>query len=365
MKPESRKTRTDDHIRRGEVASSIANSLGNEANNVVYEQRRYLVESHEFDQLARSSAGAPTRRTVVRGLVAVLGSVGLGLGVGAAVDAKGKKKNKHKKKQCNTKGKICATPLNPCATAECKKGKCVSGTKQDGTVCGDGLVCQAGACVCPNGVCTVKVKAAQQSNWFGYDDTTDEVKTSILNFITGPGNPPYGPGSVQIASPANQRYNLATYQFSGIRLADITTLKFTSYSPSAGNSGGPNNTAYLHFNVDFFGSDKFQNRLVYVPSANGTVTRNTWTEWDAIEGGNAEWTWSKNGSNWPNDTMPNTTPKTWSEILADYPNARIKLTDSFLGVRIGTETLLAYTDDINAVTLGTAAGTTRFVFGPS
>lgn len=315
------------------------------------------MESHDFDALAQSSAGAPTRRTVVRGLVAVLGSVGLGLGVGSVIEAKDKKKKNHnKKKQCNTKGKICATPLNPCATVECKKGKCVSGIKQNGTVCGDGLVCQAGACLCPNGVCTVKVTKAQQSNWIGYNDGNDTVNTSILQFVNGPANPPYGTGSVEITAAAGDRYNLATYQFSGTPLSEISTLKFGTYNPA----GGPDGTGYLHFNVDFWGSDIWQRRLIWYPPT-GSVVEGSWQEWDTLQNGAGLWTYS--GATWPNDVKAGTVGKTWNQILTDYPNARIRVSDAFFGIRVGEPYAASFTENINSVTFGTATGTTRFVFG--
>src|SRR3546814_13412676 len=62
-----------------------------------------------------------------------------------------------------------------------------------------------------------------------------------------------GSDSVQISVSGTQRRNLATYQFSGTPLAEITTLEFSTYNPTAGNGGAADRSAYLQFNVDFNG----------------------------------------------------------------------------------------------------------------
>lgn len=330
------------------------------------------MEDQEFDQFARESAGATTRRTVVRGLAAVLGAASLGAALALDADAgkksnkrKRRRKRKNKKKQCDFKGRICATPLNPCQTITCQKHKCVSGTAADGTACGDGLVCEAGSCVCPNGVCNVQVTPSSMSSWFGYDDEDDKVKNNLLEFVNGPDNPQHGSGSVEIEVSGTQRRNVATYQLAGTRLADISVLRFTTYNASDTNPGSDSRSAYLHFNVDFFGSDSWQYRLVYVPSDNGDVQPDAWQEWDAIDGGNARWKWSNFSEQWPNNG-PDTgdDPKSWTEILATYPDARIRVTDGFFGLRVGEPYPDGFVGNIGSVTFGTGTGTTRFVFGP-
>ena len=145
------------------------------------------------------------------------------------------------------------------------------------------------------------------SKWFWYNDETDVIDNSLGTFVVGPGTPPLGTGSAQSSVTGSQRRNLATYQFSGTPLSTITTLRFSTYNPSAGNGGSADRSAYLQFNVDFDGSDTWQRRLVYVPRQNGTVTQDTWKEWDAINGGAALWSYS--GATWPppGTTSPGTT----------------------------------------------------------
>ena len=337
------------------------------------------MENHEFDQLARESVGAPSRRTLVRGLAAALGVSGLGLALLDDADAESKKKKrrerqkkqqkrKEKKKdknyECDYKDKVCVTPTNPCQAVSCNSDhKCVTSNVANGTTCGGGRVCTSGTCNCPAGkTCEVSVSPAAMNDWVGYNDVTDKVDNSVLVFVSGPGNPPYGNGSVQMSVSAQERKNIATYQFSGTKLSDITQLKFTTYNPSGTNNQGPNSTGYLHFNVDFNGSDTWQKRLVFVPKSNGTVKADQWQEWDAINNGEAVWILS--GGTWPNSD-PADTPKTWDEIIAENPQVRIRVTDAFLGIRIGEPYPDGFTGNVGSVTFGTATGSTRFVFGPA
>jgi hypothetical protein len=207
---------------------------------------------------------------------------------------------------------------------------------------------------------TSKAVAMTSDGWFFYDDTTDLLNNTLGSFVTGPGTPPAGVGSAQISVTGNQKYNLATYQFSGTPLASITEFAYSTYNPSAGNGGSSNRAGYLQFNVDFNGSDTWQRRLVYVPSQNGTVIQNTWQEWDAMSGGTALWGYS--GGVWP--VTGGTGLKTWSQILSDYPVARIRVTDAFVGIRVGEPYTDGYTENIDAFKFGTAAGTTTFDFEP-
>lgn len=206
------------------------------------------------------------------------------------------------------------------------------------------------------------------TSWFFYNDETDTIDNSLGLFVVGPATPPLGTDSVQVSVTGTQRRNLATYQFSGTPLADITELKFSTYNPSLGNGGSVNRSGYLNFNVDFNGSDTWQRRLVYVPSQNGTVVQNNWQEWDTINGGSAEWSYS--GATWPLTLVgpdaslvePGTTLRSWSDILADYPGVRVRVTDSWLGVRVGEPYADGYTENIDKFVFGTAAGVKTFDF---
>jgi len=218
--------------------------------------------------------------------------------------------------------------------------------------------------------------AHSDRKWFFYDDVKDLIDNTMGSFVIcqygpcpyydGAGQtPPLGVGSVQISTVLNRRPNLATYQFGGIKLADITTLRYSTYKPSAGNGSDPTRSGYLQFNVDFTGtSTAFQRRLTFVPRNNPPVLQNDWQEWDAINSGNALWTYS--GPTWPLPCapLPGSTTKTWAMILVEYPNSRILPGDSFLGIRVGEPYPNGYTENIDAFKFGTVAGTITFDFEP-
>ncbi len=209
------------------------------------------------------------------------------------------------------------------------------------------------------------------TKWLFYNDENDTINSSLGSFVSGPATAPLGSGSAQISVSGTERRNLATYQFSGTKLGDLTTLKFSTYNPSAGNGGSVSRSAYLQFNVDFNGSDTWQRRLVFVPSQNGSVSADGWKEWDAIQNGNALWGYS--GATWPATmtgphaglTTSGSTLRSWNSILADYPGVRMRATDSFFGLRVGEPYANGYTENIDKVIVGTATAQKTFDFEPT
>lgn len=208
------------------------------------------------------------------------------------------------------------------------------------------------------------VRADGLNKWFMYNDSNDTVDNTLGSFVLGPNTPPHGTGSVSftLAASPNDRKNIATYQFAGKKLSDITVMKYAAYSQ--GGVAGPNESPYLNFNVDFVGSNAWQKRLVYAPSANmASVPQNAWNTFDAINSGAALWTWSgyvSNGNKWPDNNTSQY--RTWADIVAAFPSASVLSTDSWLGVRVGEPGPNGYTGAVDSFTLGTAAGATTFDF---
>lgn len=215
----------------------------------------------------------------------------------------------------------------------------------------------------PPPVTTVVVKPSAMNGWVFYDDTNDLVNNSLGTFVSGPATPINGKGSAQItinpSTPDPQRTNLATYQFAGTKLADITEMKFELYNPS----GKDFTTGYLNFNVDWDGSDTWQRRLVF--NGHG-VAQNTWRNVDAL--GASQWWLS--GGNWPaglgggSGAYPNT--KSWSTIAAYNAGiARIRLNDGHLGLRVGNGGPGDnYTENYSSFTFGVLGTSTIFDFEP-
>lgn len=174
---------------------------------------------------------------------------------------------------------------------------------------------------------------ADSSKWLFYNDTNDTVMT--INQFNGTGGVndivagPLAVGAAQMTldTGVNPRYNIATYKYKDVKLSDINILNYRIYDDSASAE-----TPFLHFNVDFLNNDTWQGRLVQVPSG---VVVDTWTTVDALAS-----TWTKTSGNWPAGSVSDgsilgSTARTWAEIIADYPNAETRSTDSFLGVRVG------------------------------
>lgn len=179
------------------------------------------------------------------------------------------------------------------------------------------------------------LNAISNGSWFFYNDSDDTIMPIDQFFGSGGQNRieavDGAVGAKMVLHDASARYNIATYKYSDVKLADIEMLSYRIYDGSASSQ-----TPYLHFNVDFDNSDTWQRRLVMVPTG---VVANTWISIDAIDGGNAMWTYS--GNFWPaglvdnSGTTPGTTPRSWNDVLANYPNAETRSTDSFFGVRVG------------------------------
>ena len=228
--------------------------------------------------------------------------------------------------------------------------------------------------------------AVNATSWYFYNDTAPEFATATpapgkYEFVTGPGTPPAGVGSVRFQTIGAERWNMATSMFANTSLASLTALKFNTYQPSTGQgvicaAPGAECAVYLNFDVDFgpgvcppvtcASTGGYQRRLVYVPAVNGTVATNTWQEWDALSA-SAQWTWSGylgNGSKWPDGNTSQF--RTWSAILTAFPNAHINedLGSSQLLFRAGEPYPDGFIGFLDKVTIGVGSNTTVFDFEP-
>lgn len=318
-----------------------------------------------LEKLLQTTSSPPTRRAVMRGLAGVLGAAGVTALIGQEDTSARRRRRRRRRRECRRNNQ-CKAPLNPCQEARCKKGRCRTKTLADGTVCGDGLVCQDGACLCPDGVCTVQVTANNLSAWHGIGECGCSIVTdSLLTFRSGPATPPHGTGSVELTAPDSSSVSLGTFQFANTPLSEITDLKYSTYQPTA--IGVPSTAVgVLFIGVDFFGNNPtlFLDTLVYDPGSNGQpVTVDTWQEWDAINSGSALWFY-EGDSEWPNTNppIPATDPLTWAQIVATYPAARFRVNETQFMITLFGDAE-PFTEAINSVTFGTTSGTTRFVFG--
>jgi hypothetical protein len=181
--------------------------------------------------------------------------------------------------------------------------------------------------------CKLVVTPSQTNGWF----FLNEGSNGSGYYVNGPGTPPAGRGSALLTVDANGRENIATGLFTGRQLSTLTQLKYSTYQAF---SGSPNETPTLQFDVDYDSTDSttaYQGRLVYVPAASQTVLPHVWQTWDTMDT-NASWYSSASGASsfrpivggvtQTNPPCTQTTYCTWSQLMTDYPNARIRPTVS-------------------------------------
>lgn len=169
------------------------------------------------------------------------------------------------------------------------------------------------------------------ANWGFLQESGTPGDATQAYLGSGPGSPPNGVGSIEI-SLANAAAGgiFGTQQFCGTLLADFTTLSYDTYQVA-----GPQALS-LQLNIDYDLTDmdeSWQGRLVYEPANNGTVQDNTWQTWDTLSG--SWWATGTPGSN----SCPQASPCTWSNLLAQYPNAGIHSNGSGLcglGLKAGS-----------------------------
>lgn len=163
-------------------------------------------------------------------------------------------------------------------------------------------------------------------------------------FVNGPGDPPAGRGSALLAVDGTGRQALGTLHYAGTALSSIGQLRYSTYQAYSGAAG---ETLTLAFDVDYDSTDSstaYQGRLVYVPGMAGAITPNTWQQWDTLTGPAA---WYSSGSGASayrpivGDAVQASPPCTqatfctWAQVLAHYPNARIRPSIGALLIRAG------------------------------
>lgn len=341
------------------------------------------MEDQEFDQLARESAGGTTRRTMVRGLAAVLGAAGVGVGLGLEADAGKSKKKKRRQKQkrkenkrknnnyeCDYKDRVCATPLNPCQQVACESHKCVTSDIADGVACGNGLSCIAGACVCPGGTCNITVMPADMAGWALYNEATDAPIQAT--FVTGPGTPPLGTGSAALQTGGDaDKQMMSVRMLNGTRLDDLSELTYWTYVTSSTYNSAPHFQIGITRNIDDV-QDFWEGRLAFAPGLVDVVP-GEWQQWDLLDPANAWFFISKGG--YPD--VPHCTQSarcTFPQVLANYPGIAINPVGpspdndgagwGFIGVMVGSGegTVDA---DFDAVRVGVPGSQYSFNFQPN
>ena len=140
-------------------------------------------------------------------------------------------------------------------------------------------------------------------------------------FVTGPGTPPLGGGSITLGTPTTaDKVQLFNFDHIGTKLADVRSMSYSTYR----TTGTAAQLTSINVVVDFNGpsADGGFTTLVFEPVYNpdqGAVVSNQWQRWDAYNGGNGIW-WSTRAIN---GVCARECYVTWRQIVSNNPNAVI------------------------------------------
>lgn len=167
---------------------------------------------------------------------------------------------------------------------------------------------------------------------------------SLGKIVRGPATAPIGRGSGYLAvgtSTTSRKMALVTSDLSGTRLADITSLHYSSYR----NSGGPYAVPIV-FDVDYDLTDSVpgsQGIMIFLPTYTDTSLspQGIWVDWDPLTTG--KWGGTANSASLIHlgvqSTVPNqchialrsfgSGPCTWDNLKTMYPNIGIAVGGRF------------------------------------
>lgn len=148
------------------------------------------------------------------------------------------------------------------------------------------------------------------------------------DFVSGPGQPPSGVGSLSLRTPGtppngSDKVTLFNYDHIGTTLASIDAISYSTYRDAA-STALPHMAPALNLEIDFNGPTVGGGftTLVFEPvynTAQGGVVAGQWQSWDAFANGTAIW--------WSTRAIPGVCASscfvTWNQILAANPNATI------------------------------------------
>lgn len=192
-----------------------------------------------------------------------------------------------------------------------------------------------------------------------------EPPTATIQFVPGPGTPPNGSGSVQLATGANGdgAAQLRQSQYNLVPLADITSLSYNTYISAFGSGG---QAPYLVLNINFGTGTSVDELLFFEPvyqdgtysgdpvPNQGSPVLNTWQTWDALRGG-----WHTGGGP-PLITL--------AHYITLHPNARIINSPTGGGLRIvaglGAPDWNNFVGNVSSLTVGVNGVNTTYAFQP-
>jgi hypothetical protein len=206
---------------------------------------------------------------------------------------------------------------------------------------------------------TVTVTPAHMDGWAVDNDTCGAPTTGSVTFVSGPGTPPAGSGSVRFTVGANgDSYpTIRQSEYSGVKLSDLTKFDYWTYVSQFGSGG---QAAYIDLYVDNDNDGIRDDILAFEPvyqTSQGAVVLNTWQHWDA-----------QNGL-WWSDSMGGPPPLfTLSSYVATHPNAKILNVGGggvILAAGCGGAAWTNFVGNADKLTIGVNGSNTTYDFEPT
>lgn len=183
--------------------------------------------------------------------------------------------------------------------------------------------CDPGPLLAHTDAAPVELLSSNPAEWFTFVQAT-----ATATFEDGPGAPPLGTGGLRFTTGPGSTNGgkawLINTNYTGRRLDEITELAYSTYVSPA-STASPAVAGAINLFVDFLGNGATFATLVFEPtysSEQGTLTTGTWQRWNTLKG---RWWSTRNLTNAAGTTLICSfncfVP--WSEILSNFPNARI------------------------------------------
>lgn len=128
-------------------------------------------------------------------------------------------------------------------------------------------------------------------------------------------------GAIKLTSHSGEHFGIASLQYSGTKLADITKLGFSVFTNIPTKVSAELD---IDFNQDgftgWYGNLGWQGRLVYKPAE---LSTDSWNNVEAVAS-NGTWSWSRfkaNGNVWPDGNTNKY--RTWEEVVNAFPDSTV------------------------------------------
>ena len=188
----------------------------------------------------------------------------------------------------------------------------------------------------------------------------EETATGTGQMVAGPSTPPLGTGSANLAvSDGSGGMIVGKADYLGIRLDEITRLEYSTYR----TSGGAAHAIALQFNVDddlTDADDGWKGRLVYEPYYTHLVSTGVWQTWNPQDDAGAGNWWFTGAPG--NAVCPIGNPCTWSEVLANFPDAGVHGTLGAVLFKAGSGWTGGFDGNVDAFTIEVNGDGTTYDF---